>query len=89
MDRGATASGSLTRIIDDQNISAKAGFPQKITDESPNLTSNLYRDLKKKLALDSNSSALSKQQTSHQVKTLIRPNSAASQSHQNLLTKHH
>jgi hypothetical protein len=75
--------------VDEQTISAKAGFPQKFSDESPNITSNLYRDLKKKLAIDSNTHAFSKQHSTSQSKTLIRPNSAASQSHQNLLVKHH
>jgi hypothetical protein len=62
LDRGTTGSGSLTRIVDEQTISAKGGFPQKFSDESPNITSNLYRDLKKKLALDSNPHSFSKQQ---------------------------
>jgi hypothetical protein len=81
LDRGTTASGSLTRIVDEQTISAKGAFPQKFADESPNMTSNLYRDLKKKLALDSNSHTFTKQKTSSQNKALIRPNSAVSQSH--------
>jgi len=57
LDRGTTATGSLTRLVEEQSLASKSGFPQKLTDESPNMTSNLYRDLKKKLAIDSNSSA--------------------------------
>ena len=79
LDRG---NSSLTRTFGEQ------GLPQKLESvtESSCSTTNLYRDLKNKLALEAIGGS-NIQNQSNSVKNMLRP-SSAQMKHQNLLQKH-
>jgi hypothetical protein len=79
LDRG---NSSLTRTFGEQ------GLPQKLESvtESSCSTTNLYRDLKNKLALEAIGGS-NIQNQSNSVKSMLRP-SSAQMKHQNLLQKH-
>jgi len=79
LDRG---NSSLTRTFGEQ------GLPQKLESvtESSCSTTNLYRDLKNKLALEA-IGGQNIQNQSNSVKNMLRP-SSAQMKHQNLLQKH-